>query len=74
MLELPVRAVQASITLRCQHCFCWGTYHIISPSKDVRKSVMWTADTGMAAFVFMGYMINFFKRESGKEKEKNLSF
>jgi len=29
---------------------------------------MWTADTGLAAFVFMGYVINFFSQVNEKKK------
>lgn len=70
MLELLVKAVKASITVHCQQLKSFSiafaeecnTFFFFS------NTVMWTADTGLAAFVFMGYVINFFSQVNEKKK------
>lgn len=69
MLELLVKAVKASITVHCQQLKSFS----IAFAEECNTFfflviVMWTADTGLAAFVFMGYVINFFSQVNEKKK------
>ncbi len=85
MLELLIRDLKASITVHCQQLESYSIAFAEEHTKsffflDVSNKVMWTADTGLAAFVFMGCAMSFLshvnevrKWQRGWEKAKSLS-
>ncbi len=75
MLELLIRDLKASITVHCQqlesYSIAFAEEHITYFFLDVSNTVMWTADTGLAAFVFYGLCDEFILTGQWREKVAN---